>query len=65
MQMTSASTWMPYHGHGWPGSGTPTSEPGRFKVKLNLNMRGYFRIDMVVKSATLGSDTISFYYCFR
>jgi hypothetical protein len=65
MQMTSASTWMPYHGHGWPGSGTPMSEPGRFKVKLNLNMRGYFRIDMVVKSATLGSDTISFYYCFR
>ena len=65
MQMTSASTFMPYHGHGWPGSGTPMSEPGRFKVKLNLNMRGYFEIKLAVKSTALGSDNITFNYCFR
>jgi hypothetical protein len=65
MQMTSAQTWMPYHGHGWPGSGKALSEPGRFKVKLNLNMRGYFEIKLAVKSAALGSDNITFNYCFR
>jgi hypothetical protein len=65
LQMTSARTWMPYHGHGWPGAGTPMSEPGRFKVKINLNMRGYFLVEMTVKSASLGSDTVGFYYCFR
>jgi hypothetical protein len=65
LQMTSARTWMPLHGHGWPGAGTPMSEPGRFKVKINLNMRGYFLVEMKVTSASLGSDTVGFYYCFR
>jgi hypothetical protein len=64
LNVTGAQTWMPYHSHGKPGSAAQMS-PGRFKLALNFQMRGYFQIKLDVKSAKLGSDHIDYYYCLR
>jgi hypothetical protein len=63
--MKTSQTWMPYHGHGWRATSVPMSEPGRYKVTLNFNMRGYFQIKLETMSANLGAEEIVFDYCLR
>lgn len=65
LKFTDAQTWMPFHNHGKPASADAMSEPGRFKLMLNFNMRGYFEVRLHVSSASLGNDYIVFDYCLR
>jgi hypothetical protein len=69
IEMTSAKTWMPAHGHG--GGQVPTIMPlddGEFDVDgLNINMNGpwQFIFQLTAKNADgeTVNDTVTFYVC--
>jgi hypothetical protein len=75
IQIRKAEARMPFHtGHPpRPALGvTKMPEPGRFKVRLFLQMPGYFVISLKVSSASLGADAgsdvedeILFPYCLE
>jgi YtkA-like protein len=65
MQVTKTATFMPYHQHGKPGKAEAMSDPGRFKLTINLNMPGYFEIRLNVHASSAGDDYIVYNYCLR